>query len=413
MRWLDPLVNPMACLPQPDSEDEAPLSVAAVVPLIQRLLRDNNEQPLNASKKSLLRGLGLDFKELRVYQPGDDIRQLDWNVLARTGHPYVRQYDIDVEQKFWLVIASTPSLHFGRKQAKLVVLQKVLLILTALAELAGVSVGVYIIGQKLTSPSELLAQKTDPDSHSKNSDPKSINPKGIEPKDFDPKTHLETAYCLPQTLSSFQGSNSAKTVTSQQVIHSIFRFLAAQNFIEDTPETVVQAAAHQDGFKKTKRQGSARVSAKLNATVLSVHGMGAALQRFQTLCAKNSTVFFCADFLTDFLNQSPDYFSGLAQLSQRAKVIPIRLRDPADNQLPRGIGTLTLRNAVGPPGYGPQSVVTVDTNNNSACQHIEKEAALAIARTDNALWHNCRQKPIVLDNHQTVKTLLQLLMTAH
>src|SRR4051794_41238263 len=37
-------------------------------------------------------GLGLTFSELRAYEPGDDVRHLDWNVTARQGKPYVRRF---------------------------------------------------------------------------------------------------------------------------------------------------------------------------------------------------------------------------------------------------------------------------------------------------------------------------------
>ena len=46
--------------------------------------------------RSLFRGSGLDFEELREYVPGDDMRSIDWNVTARTGHPYVKLYREEV-----------------------------------------------------------------------------------------------------------------------------------------------------------------------------------------------------------------------------------------------------------------------------------------------------------------------------
>src|SRR3989304_4252821 len=42
--------------------------------------------------ESAFRGLGMEFEEVREYQPGDEIRTIDWNVTARTGHPYVKRY---------------------------------------------------------------------------------------------------------------------------------------------------------------------------------------------------------------------------------------------------------------------------------------------------------------------------------
>ena len=41
---------------------------------------------------SVFRGRGMEFDEVREYMPGDEIRSIDWNVTARTGHPYVKRF---------------------------------------------------------------------------------------------------------------------------------------------------------------------------------------------------------------------------------------------------------------------------------------------------------------------------------
>ena len=41
---------------------------------------------------SAFKGQGIEFDEVREYQPGDDIRTIDWNVTARTGKPYVKKF---------------------------------------------------------------------------------------------------------------------------------------------------------------------------------------------------------------------------------------------------------------------------------------------------------------------------------
>ena len=42
--------------------------------------------------RSVFRGSGLDFEEVREYEPGDDIRSIDWNVTARMNAPYIKKY---------------------------------------------------------------------------------------------------------------------------------------------------------------------------------------------------------------------------------------------------------------------------------------------------------------------------------
>ena len=42
--------------------------------------------------KSVFRGRGMEFDEVREYQPGDDVRTIDWNVTARTGSPFIKRF---------------------------------------------------------------------------------------------------------------------------------------------------------------------------------------------------------------------------------------------------------------------------------------------------------------------------------
>ena len=63
--------------------------------------------------RSLFMGSGLDFAELREYQPPDDVRHIDWNVTARMNTPYVRQYMQDREVMAWFLLDLSPSMAFG------------------------------------------------------------------------------------------------------------------------------------------------------------------------------------------------------------------------------------------------------------------------------------------------------------
>ncbi len=42
---------------------------------------------------SVFKGQGLEFSEVRAYQPGDNVRLIDWNVSARMGHPYIKKFE--------------------------------------------------------------------------------------------------------------------------------------------------------------------------------------------------------------------------------------------------------------------------------------------------------------------------------
>ncbi len=68
---------------------------------------------LQGDYRSLFYGYGLDFADLREYQPEDDVRYIDWNVTARMDTPYVRQYLEDREITAWFLLDLSPSVDFG------------------------------------------------------------------------------------------------------------------------------------------------------------------------------------------------------------------------------------------------------------------------------------------------------------
>jgi uncharacterized protein (DUF58 family) len=71
---------------------------------------------LQGDYRSLFYGYGVDFADLREYQPEDDIRYIDWNVTARMDTPYVRQYVEDREITAWFLLDLSPSMDFGAVQ---------------------------------------------------------------------------------------------------------------------------------------------------------------------------------------------------------------------------------------------------------------------------------------------------------
>jgi uncharacterized protein (DUF58 family) len=73
---------------------------------------------LQGNYRILFRGAGVDFADLREYQPEDDIRYIDWNVTARMETPYVRQYIEDREISAWFLLDLSPSMDFGPLQSQ-------------------------------------------------------------------------------------------------------------------------------------------------------------------------------------------------------------------------------------------------------------------------------------------------------
>ncbi len=68
---------------------------------------------LQGNHLGLIPGPGSEAGESRLYQPGDDVRRMDWSVTARTTHPHVRQMIADRELETWLVVDMSASLDFG------------------------------------------------------------------------------------------------------------------------------------------------------------------------------------------------------------------------------------------------------------------------------------------------------------
>ena len=63
--------------------------------------------------KSVFRGRGMEFDEVREYQPGDDIRTIDWNVTARTGTPFIKRFCEERELTVMLLVDVSASGAFG------------------------------------------------------------------------------------------------------------------------------------------------------------------------------------------------------------------------------------------------------------------------------------------------------------
>ncbi|WP_433606517.1 DUF58 domain-containing protein [Dactylosporangium sp. CA-139114] len=68
---------------------------------------------VQGSYRTVFRGTGIDFADLREYTAEDDVRHIDWNVTARLDEPFVRQYTEDRELTAWLVLDLSASMRVG------------------------------------------------------------------------------------------------------------------------------------------------------------------------------------------------------------------------------------------------------------------------------------------------------------
>ena len=93
------------------------------------------------------RGVGLELDRIRPYEPGDDVRRIDWNATARTLVPYVREDVPERQLTAWLLLDTSPSMHFGTvDRRKADVLEGVALVVGRFAARRGNRLGVVTFG---------------------------------------------------------------------------------------------------------------------------------------------------------------------------------------------------------------------------------------------------------------------------
>lgn len=113
-------------------------SVAEIIKKVQRIqiVANRMVNDLFAGQyQSVFRGRGMEFDEVREYQPGDDVRNIDWNVTARTGLPYIKRFSEERELTIIFLVDVSASGSFGsveRSKLELVIEVAAMLMFSAL-----------------------------------------------------------------------------------------------------------------------------------------------------------------------------------------------------------------------------------------------------------------------------------------
>jgi uncharacterized protein (DUF58 family) len=102
---------PRSDLPKPDLPKDLLRKVRRIEIATNRLV----DQGVAGEYHSVFKGRGMEFAEVRPYQPGDDVRTIDWNVTARMGEPYVKRYVEERDLTVFLAIDVSGSLDFGSR----------------------------------------------------------------------------------------------------------------------------------------------------------------------------------------------------------------------------------------------------------------------------------------------------------
>lgn len=99
---------------------------------------------------SAFKGRGMSFSEVREYQYGDDVRNIDWNVTARFNHPYIKIYEEERELTVMLLIDVSSSRSFGtQKQLKKNLMTEISAVLSFSAIQNNDKIGVILFSDKI------------------------------------------------------------------------------------------------------------------------------------------------------------------------------------------------------------------------------------------------------------------------
>jgi uncharacterized protein (DUF58 family) len=102
-------------IPKPDDSDERLTRILKRVRKIELITRGLVKETLGGQYHSRFKGQGIEFDDFREYQPGDDVRFIDWNVTARMNDAFVRKYIEERELTVLLLVDVSGSGDYGSK----------------------------------------------------------------------------------------------------------------------------------------------------------------------------------------------------------------------------------------------------------------------------------------------------------
>jgi uncharacterized protein (DUF58 family) len=110
---VTPLIPQRALAPAQDVDPARVSSIMEKVRQIELRIRGLVDTSLAGHYLSAFRGRGIDFDQVREYVPGDEVRSIDWNVTARAGSPFVKQFREERELTMMLLVDVSASGEFG------------------------------------------------------------------------------------------------------------------------------------------------------------------------------------------------------------------------------------------------------------------------------------------------------------
>jgi uncharacterized protein (DUF58 family) len=146
-----------ALLPLPTSRFPLPVvSVSMITPEILKQVKSIELRTRGlvgtlfaGEYRSVFRGQGMEFAEVRAYEPGDDFRSIDWNVSARLGSPYVKTFTEERELTLMLLVDQSGSTRFGEPVSKAALAVEVAAVLALAAAFHNDRVGALLFADQV------------------------------------------------------------------------------------------------------------------------------------------------------------------------------------------------------------------------------------------------------------------------
>ena len=114
--------------------------------LISRVIVDGYLNGLNHSRRV---GAGMEFSQFRGYEPGDDLRLLDWKMLARSGRYYIKQSEIETNISIKFILDTSNSmLHKENDLSKMEFAKVLIASLAYLSQNQGDAIGLFALNDK-------------------------------------------------------------------------------------------------------------------------------------------------------------------------------------------------------------------------------------------------------------------------
>ncbi len=299
---------------------------------------------LQGDYRSLFYGYGVDFADLREYQPEDDIRYIDWNVTARMDTPYVRQYVEDREVTAWFLLDLSPSMDFGAQNVKQNVLVDVVATLARLLTRHGNRVGAILyMGQPA------LGQKSNGRKNGSG-----WFGRRVDRVDLRPANGHRPGRPLQRTIPAGGGR------------------LQALRIIND----LLKQVHPPQNSPAAPRAGATELARLIESGLNTIK--------------KRSLVFVVSDFIS-----TPGWERPLALLNQRHEVLAIHLTDPREVELP-DVGPVILEDAeTGEQLYVDTHDKAFRTRFQAAVQQRQAELNQVFKRAGVDVWSLSTEEDLV------------------